>query len=410
MHRPTLALAPLLTLGLVAAACGDDGADTAPPTTDEVADFELSETTTTSTTVAPGPPTTRGLPEPVVVEPLPADLGSRSVLSGEPPYTGVLGQVSDERVVVAPVALPPAPVDPGVAPLTGLPLADATAADRPAIVVKVDNTSRGRPQEALTQADLVYEEMIEGGVTRLAAVFHTNAPELGPVRSGRTTDIALLGSLGRPIFAWSGANKVHAALLRERNIVDLGHQNRSEYYRADDRPGTYDLMVQATALHEVAAGLGETGTPPPHFEYRDEMVTLPPTAVPARGVTVTFPMAEASWSWNGEGWARTQNGTEHVDADGMPIVATNVIVAEVPDVSTGSIDTAGSAVREQVFLGSGNAWVFTDGHLVQAQWTKPSIDSVPTYTTPDGIPVALVPGVTWVELVPPGGVDVSSPG
>ena len=397
----------MLPLSLVAVACGDDGGATAPPSTDEVTDFELSETTTTSTTVVPGPPTSRGVPEAVVVEPLPADPGSRTVLSGEPPYTGVLGQVTNERVVVAPAALPPAPAAPGVAPLTGLELADATVAERPAIVVKLDNTSRGRPQEALSQADLVYEEMIEGGVTRLAAVFHTNAPELGPIRSGRTTDIALLGSLGRPIFSWSGANKVHAALLRERDIVDLGAQTRREYFRAGDRPGTYDLMVQAAALHDVAAGLGETGTPPPHFEYRNELVTLPPSAVPAEGVDVTFPSAAASWAWNGTGWARTQNGTEHVDADGVPIVAANVIVVEVPDVPTGSIDTAGSTVREQVFLGSGDAWVFTDGHLVQAQWTKPSIGSVPTYTTPDGIPVALVPGVTWVELVPPGGVTVS---
>jgi hypothetical protein len=361
-------LAALTLVCFAAAACGGGSSDVAAP-----------QATTTTTTDA---------------------LGAISVLSGEPPYRGVLGQVDIDRNVVAPVALPPAAAPAGIAPLTGLAPIDRSFADRPAVLVKIDNTNRGRPQEALMQADLVYEQMIEGGFTRLAAVFHTNVPLLGPVRSGRTTDIALIGSLNEPIFAWSGANLVHAALLRRQPIVDLGAQSRGEYFRAAERPGTYDLMILSHELVDIAAARGDGGSPPPHFEYRDDTIGLPQTAVPATTVAVEFPSVTATWTWDESagGWARTQGSTEHVDAQGERVIAANVVVAEVRDVATGSVDTTGSTVFEQQFLGSGRGWVFTDGHVVEVVWTKPSIRSVATWTTPDGVPVALTPGITWVEL------------
>lgn len=401
-------VAALIVVSLFAASCGggDDAesSDIVTTTTAAVA-AESVDTTTTAGDMA-GPPTTQG-PAPVVaVEPLTA-LGGVTVLSGEPPYRGVLGQVDPDRNIVAPAALPPAQAADGIAPLTGLPM-DSSLSSRPAVLVKIDNTSKGRPQEALGQADLVYEEMIEGGFTRLAAVFHTNAPLMGPIRSGRTTDIALIGSLNEPVFAWSGANLVHAALLRQQTMVDLGAQSRSEYFRADDRPGTYDLMSEAQTLLDIALGRGDGGTPPPHFEYRDDTIGLPASATPASTVTVSFPSVTARWGWDAAagGWARTQGGTDHVDAQGERVVAANVVVAEVREVATGSVDTAGATVFEQQFLGSGRGWVFTDGHVVEVTWTKPSISSVATWTTPDGIPVALMPGITWVELAPLGTTTV----
>jgi DUF3048 family protein len=362
---------------------------------------ESSSTSSTTSTVPPGPPTSRGQAPDIAVEPV-GGLGGTTVLAGEPAYRGILGQVDPERNIVAAVALPPAPVAPGIAPLTGLPLDDDAVGARPALVVKIDNTSKGRPQESLALADLVYEEMIEGGFTRLAAVYQTNAPLLGPVRSGRTTDIALLGSLNEPIFAWSGANLVHAALLRHQEMIDLGAQTRSEYFRASDRPGTYNLMSEAQILFDIAAGRDNAGPPPPQFEYRDATIGLPDSARPSEGLIVRFPSATVEWAWDAtaQGWARTQGGTPHVDAQGAQVMAANVVVAEVRQVATGAVDTAGSTVIEQLFLGSGRGWVFTDGQVIEVTWTKPSIRSVATWTTPDGVPVALTPGTTWIELAP----------
>lgn len=407
-------LAPLAALTILASACGGGDGDTeSTPSDNDITGIQDTAATPTTSGVAPSttilisPPTTRGPAPKVEVDPL-GTFGGVRILNGEPLYTGVFGQIDVSRNVVAPVALPPAPQASGIAPLTGLPMTAADA-DRPAMIVKVDNTKKGRPQEALSQADLVYVLMVENGVTRLAAVFHSIEPEiLGPVRSGRTSDIALFSSLNNPIFAYSGANLLHHAVIRRFEMIDLGAGTRSEYHRAPDRPGTYDLMTLPSDLWSIAASRETGGGPLPHFEYRDESIGLPQSARPARSITIDYPSATSLWEFDDEaaGWARTQDGESHMDADGERIVASNVLVAEVDHVRTGSFDTAGTAVYEEQFLGTGRGWVVTDGHVIEVTWTKPSLDSVATWTTADGVPVALLPGQTWVELAPVGSVTV----
>ena len=399
---PSRTLAPVfVALASIAAACGGDDPD-AEVVASSSTTVPAAESAAEATTSTPAlPPTTRGVPEQVTVEPIPDPIEPMFVLNGEPAYRGVLAQLDTDQSVVQPIALPPPDLGPGIAPLTGLPLDDPSVADRPAILIKIDNTTKGRPQESLNLADLIYEEQIEGGFTRLAAVYHTNAPLLGPTRSGRTTDIALLGSLNRPIFAFSGANRVHLALLRRENMVDLGATNRSEYYRASGRPGTYDLMIEAEELYEIELGVDERGgPPPPHFEYRTAGVGLPDSAEPASYLGVTFNGARGEWDWDGQAWLRTQDGTTHLDASGLQVAAVNVIVAFVDHVESGSRDLAGSPVYEEQFIGQGDALVFTDGHVIEATWTKASIRKVPTYTTAGGVPIALTPGLTWVVLAP----------
>ena len=193
--RQLLGPALLLVAACLIAACGGGGDDTAnddtfvEETTTTEAAVVVDETTTTTTEPAEqplSPPTTRG-PAPVL-EVVPVEgFGRITVISGEPPYGGLLAQLDPDRAIIQAAALPPEST-PGTAPLTGLPLADPSIAERPALVAKVDNTAPGRPQAALSQADLVYVTQIEGGLTRLVAVFHSETPsEIGPVRSGRTT-------------------------------------------------------------------------------------------------------------------------------------------------------------------------------------------------------------------------------
>ena len=414
-------LVVLVSLSLLTAACGggdDEESADADADIDDAGDDEESAdvddgeggsdtTATTASTLAP--PTTRG-PAPVLdVEPV-SGVGSVTVLSGHPAYRGLLGQLDADRNIVQAVALPPAAAPAGVAPLTGLPLTDSAVAARPAIVAKIDNTGKGRPQEALTQADIVFVTEIEGGFTRLAAVFHSQTPaELGPVRSGRTTDIAVFESFNTPIFVWSGANQVHKALLRSYDMVNLGAATRSEYYRADDRPGTYDLMTDPSVLWAIAAELGEGGAPPVHFEYRDAASALPASAVPSTEIRIDYASVSMEYAWDDDlgVYRRSQSGTPHVDADDLEVRPANVVVAEVARISTGMTDTAGSPVTEQQFIGSGRGWVFTAGHAIEVVWTKPSLASVPTWTTPDGVPVPLTPGQTWIELAPAGATTFS---
>ena len=410
--RQVLLPALLLVAGGLIAACGG-GDDTAndetfvEETTTTGASVVIDETTTTTEPVAQplSPPTTRGAAPVLDVVPV-EGFGRITVISGEPPYGGLLAQLDPDRAIVQAAALPPEHA-PGTAPLTGLPLADSSIAGRPALVTKVDNTAKGRPQAALSQADLVYVTQIEGGLTRLVAVFHSATPSgIGPVRSGRTTDIAVFSSFNEPIFSWSGANSVQRALIRRYDMVDLGANSRSDYYRASDRPGSYDLMVDPSVLWDVAESLERGGTPLAQFEYRDEATGLPASAQPASSFRIDYPSAAMEYAWNGTGWARTQNGDPHLDDNEVLLAPENVVIAEVRMVETGTIDSAGSAVIEQQFIGSGRGWVFTDGQYVRVVWTKPSLNSVATWTTPDGVPVPLTPGQTWIELAPADSVTI----
>lgn len=414
--RCRLLLILFIVFALLATACGggDEAADVAPSDDTETSDVvaqddagssDDTDDVATTTTEAPlVPPTTRG-PAPILdVEPV-TSINAVTIISGEPAYRGLLGQLDPQRNIVQAAALPPAAAAPGVAPLTGLPLTDLSIAERPAVVAKIDNTDKGRPQAALTQADIVYVTQIEGGSTRLVAVFHSQTPEeIGPVRSGRTTDIAIFRGYNNPIFVWSGANVVTARIIRPYLMVDLGAGTRSEYRRHPDRPGSYDLMTDPTVMWEIAESLEDGGAPPVQFEYRDETIAHPATAVPAGEIRIEYPAATVEYFWDKEigVYRRSQNGTPHVDADDLEVRPVNVVVAEVGSINTGMTDTAGSSVGEQQFIGSGRGWVFTDGQVIEVTWTKPSLASVPTWTTADGVPVPLTPGQTWVELAPAG--------
>ncbi|MGH3660084.1 MAG: DUF3048 domain-containing protein, partial [Micromonosporaceae bacterium] len=301
---------------------------------------------------------------------------------------------------------PPVTVPAAVAPLTGLPT-DPAVVGRTALVVKIDNVDpKARPQIGINHADVVYEERVEGSVTRLLAVFHSvDAEPVGPVRSARTSDLGVLAMLNRPHFAWSGANNFFAARIREANVNDVGYDAASGfYYRAGDRAAPSNLMLKSTA--EVMAQPSEgSGPPPALFVYRtpDQPVAH---LEPVGGVRVTYGTsagaAPVEYRWNGSGWARDQKGTPHVDANGQQIAPENVIVQFTSYVSSGVNDQFGNPIPEAQFVGEGDAWVLTNGGLVVARWHKPALEAVTTYTDADGNPIGLTPGKTWVAVAPPG--------
>jgi hypothetical protein len=292
------------------------------------------------------------------------------------------------------------------APLTGLP-GDPALIGRTALVVKVDNVEpKARPQAGLNQADVVYEERVEGSVTRLLAIFHsTDAAPVGPVRSARSSDLGVLATLHRPFFAWSGANNTFAARIREANLADVGYDRATgSYFRAGDRHAPDNLMLKSSAELMALPNDG-SGPPPALFVYGPE--GQPPAHLePVGGVHVTFGSSAGSapvdYRWNGQGWARNQNGTPHVDAAGVQIAPANVIVQFTPYISSGVNDQFGKPIPEANMVGEGDAWVLTDGGLVVGRWHKPALDAVTTYTDVDGNPILLTPGRTWVALPPPG--------
>jgi hypothetical protein len=300
---------------------------------------------------------------------------------------------------------------PPTAPLTGLPVTDADVVARPALIVKVDNVEpKARPQAGINAADIVYEERVEGSVTRLLAVYHsTDAKPAGPVRSARTSDLAIVGSLGHPYYAWSGANDFFAERIRNAPLTDVGvDKATSQYKRAGDRRAPHNLMLLDTAeVRKLPADEG-AAVPAPLFAYR-AAGQAPAHLEPVTTVHVSYGTsagaAPVDYTWNGTGWARSQKGTPHVDSDGLQVAPPNVIIQFVRYVSSGVPDQFGVMIPEAELVGEGEAWVLTAGGLVQGRWSKPSLDAITAYTDVDGNPIGLTPGRTWVALPQAGGAS-----
>ena len=282
------------------------------------------------------------------------------------------------------------------APLTGV----GTALDRPALAVKVDNLSPARPQSGLNQADLVYEELVEGGITRYIAVFQsTDAPRVGPVRSGRTSDLLILANLNRALYGASGGNRYVLDALRGANLVSILEDAQGVFFRDPDRNAPHNLYSSTTALY--GANPGGTSRPPRLFAYR---APGDPVAGgrPAGAVEVAVGDDVVTYTWTGTGWLRSLDGEPETDAEGVPIAPENVIL-QFTDYGTSAADAASP---EAVVTGRGQAWVLTGGQLVEASWERPFPEEATRFVGPDGQEVGLTPGRTWIPLPPAGRASV----
>src|SRR5688500_12569271 len=194
-------------------------------------------------------------------------------------------------------------------PLTGKVATDLAKLKRPALVVKIDNAdgsgpaNQARPQAGLNQADVVYEEMVEGSVTRLAAIFHSGESDpVGPVRSARTTDIAVFTPLHNPLFAWSGANVDFAAIIRDSALVDVGYDAQGDVYvrRSDLHSAPHNLYSSTPELFSFAPP--DAVPPPALFEFRTPTDVMPATAQPVGSIHIDWGggggNAPVDYHWN----------------------------------------------------------------------------------------------------------------
>ena len=268
---------------------------------------------------------------------------------------------------------------------------------RPALAIKIDNVSVARPQEGINQADVVYEELVEAGLTRLIAVFQTTgARSVGPIRSARTSDPGLLEGFDRPLFAYSGANRGTRGEVAASELTDVGYDAASSlYWRSTSRRAPHNLFSATDRLWGKYPERDEIPTAP--FVFRTVLDGLHPSAEPVTGVFVDFGHAEIDYAWNGEGWERTHNGDAHSDSDGIRVAPPNVVI----QFTTYGTSSADARSPEAETVGSGEAWVFTDGHVVRGRWERPD-KFRPAVLVADGRPIRLTPGRTWVALARPG--------
>ena len=279
-------------------------------------------------------------------------------------------------------------------PLTGLAVSgdEEAAQDYPVIVAKMDNTEASAPQIGLGSADLVVEELVEGGLTRLAAFFYSDIPELvGPVRSMRASDIGIVSPVDATI-ATSGAAAVTIGRIKDAGI-DFYSEGSAGFERDSSRVAPYNLFANLQDVAEEAQ-LDEPTRPDDYLPWGSEDDFA--QGQPATSIAVSFGGGHTTnWTYDGQGYVN--ENTFAAQGDTFP--ADTVLVLQVQVGDAGYLDPAGNPVPETKFTGKGAATIFHDGRLVRGTWEKKDLGSPITLSTKAG-ELTVPAGHTWVELVP----------
>ena len=350
------ALIAVVALSLAAAACSSS--DAAEPATTTLAPMASTTTTTAPTTTTAAPTTTTAAPTTTTVAPV------------EPTINGLPGE--------------------------------GDTADRRVVAVKIDNHSNARPQSGLEIADAAYEIPVEGGLTRFIALFQQSDSEyVGPNRSGRPTDSAVVNPLGAP-FQISGAQP-WVQRIYTRDATRVVYDNGVTTYRMSHRSAPHNLYTSTPAIRVYADDRGwPDEAPPALFTYG-----LEPTQTTQSAESITFDWSDAPdvvWEWDGAQYLRF-NGTvphEWIDADdntGQVAFAT-LVVLKANRYTAQDPTGQGSSVPAMETTGVGEALVFHSGGVFEATWERETIQDMIRVVDEDGVDVALPPGRVWINIFP----------
>jgi hypothetical protein len=296
---------------------------------------------------------------------------------------------------------------PETCPLTGEEPRDESAIDRPAVAVKIENAAVAYPLSGLEDADVVFEEVVEGGATRFMAIYHcSDSSKAGPVRSARAVDPAIMLPITR-LLAFSGANGPVMNALKERDVVILDESSSNGGLQRIDREGVsseHTLYANSKRLRRI----GEKDfddAPDGIFEFGDR----DGRARRARTITINFSGASTvGYEWSGGEWLRTQSGEPLIAETGEQIGVDNVLVeSHVVNLSDTIVDVAGNPSTEIADeTGSGRAVLFRDGRAIAGTWTRESVEDPVVFETRSGDEMVFAPGSVWIHLVPNGKGEV----
>jgi len=295
----------------------------------------------------------------------------------------------------------PEPAVPPVWPFTGRDAPSAEAISQRPMSVKIENSNVARPQIGLNSADVVYETVVEGGITRFNCIFHSKLPKVvGPVRSARLSDQWIVPQYDAMMF-FSGRSSSVGAVLAKRKVTVLEHGRvPSAYHRVGNRSAPHNLVLEPAKGLAAAEKRGQRLTSnavPLKFEQRSE--SSAPTVS-----RIDVPLSTSNkvrWEYDKEAgvFRRWNDGSIHRDqATGKQVTANNVVVMWAK-YSEATHDMVGSVTWDIDMGGEGKVSVFKDGNRYDGRW-KADRKTPPSFTDEAGNPLKLTVGRTWFEVVP----------
>ena len=280
-------------------------------------------------------------------------------------------------------------------------LSGRVGSDGPILVVKIDDTRAAHPQAGLEDADLVYIEQVEGGLTRIAAVFSSKIPAvIGPVRSARISDIEILEQFGRVAFAYSGAQKKLLPVIAAANLENLGAQRQSREIYSNDplRSAPTAMMLQAQALmqkvkeQQLPVAISKSAG----WNFAESFDTG--TAIVSAKVSWPANSYDAVWSSTEKRWLLSHGGVANLAANGTHLGASTFVIQIVSITPSEYGDKFGGVTPFTATVGSGRGYILRDGKYIAALWDRATPDVGTSWKTTSGEEIPFAAGQIWIAL------------
>ena len=280
-------------------------------------------------------------------------------------------------------------------------LSGRVGSDGPILVVKIDDSRPAHPQVGLEDADIVYIEEVEGGLTRLAALFSSKIPiRVGPVRSARISDLELLEQYGPVGFAYSGAQSKLRPVIAASDLVDLGAMTHSPTIYTTDpaRYSPFAMILRADLLMELVRERGTTLaiSKSPGWSFGK----APEAGVKIDSATVSWPANSytANWSKSRNGWLLDHGGSPNFLENGERVIASTFVIQLVEITDSIYRDKVGGVTPFSKTIGEGDGYILRDGNYYKARWSRPTPDAGTTWKTLAGEEITFAKGQIWVAL------------
>ena len=280
--------------------------------------------------------------------------------------------------------------------ISGLP-----GGDGPVLVVKVDDTRQAHPQIGLENADVVYIEQVEGGLTRLAAVFSSSIPQrIGPVRSARISDIELLEQFGRVGFGYSGAQKLMRPVIASANLEDLGAQTHSSTLYTTDpaRIPPYAMVLRADLLMQFVKdrNINLVRSKNMGWNFGD----APDGGVEITSAHISWPANsyDVHWSSSENRWLLDHSYQPNVAASGVRLGPRTFVIQLVSITDSIYKDKVGGVTPFSATVGEGRGYILRDGRSFEARWSRPDAASGTSWKLTNGKEITFPRGQIWVAL------------
>ena len=271
----------------------------------------------------------------------------------------------------------------------------------PVLAVKIDDTNPAHPQIGIEDADVVYIEQVESGLTRLMAIFSSRIPQrVGPVRSARISDIDILSQYGNVAFAYSGAQSKLLPIISQANLLDLGAQRQSPTIYTTDRARNqpYAMVLRADLLmaRVVEKEYAIDSARNVGFIFGDE----PKDGLVTDEVVIDWPSAtyKATWSSPEERWFLSHNGKINSAESGLILGPTTLVIQIVSITPSEFGDKFGGVTPFSETIGKGKAFVLRNGKRFAGTWNRSDANSGTTFSLANGEQIKFAPGQVWVAL------------